>query len=108
MMHVMRLTINLDDDLYAMARTHAILKKTSLSKAVGDLLRRRQAAPLGADAPNDGTKKPHIHPQTGFPIIELDPGVTMEDIRRAQDDDDVRHLEMMGLNPGEIERTLNS
>lgn len=37
----MRLTINLDDELYAMARSHAIATKTSISKAVGDLLRRR-------------------------------------------------------------------
>lgn len=37
----MRLTINLDDDLYAMARSHAFATKTSISKAVGDLLRRK-------------------------------------------------------------------
>ncbi len=37
----MRLTINLDEDLYEMARSHAIATKTSLSRAVGDLLRRQ-------------------------------------------------------------------
>lgn len=33
----MRLTINLDEDLYAMARAHAIASKTSISKAIADL-----------------------------------------------------------------------
>jgi len=43
---LMRLTINLDDDLYATAHSHAIAAETLLSKAVEGLLRRRTASPV--------------------------------------------------------------
>jgi molybdopterin biosynthesis enzyme len=85
----MRLTINLDDDLYAMARSHAIATKTSISKAVGDLLRRRTLAAT---------------PLPRFPVSQSEGrSITSEDTRRAMDDDLVNPLEIMGLTPTEIE-----
>ena len=101
----MRLTINLDDDLYAMARSHAIATKTSLSKAVGDLLRRRQAVP---PAPKSADAETYLDPILGIQVSRAARPITMEDIQRAMDDEDVRNLEMMGLSPTEIERSLNS
>jgi hypothetical protein len=100
---VNRLTITLPDDLYAMARAHAVSTRTSISKAIGDLLRRRNgppppAVPLGSSQ--------SVHPETGFPLIELAEGTTMEDMERAMEDEGVRHLETMGLSPEEIERAL--
>ena len=105
-----RLTITLPDDLYAMARAHAVATKTSISKAIGDLLRQRTHTPTPLPsqqhAPTlDGF---YIDPATRLPVI---PGsgrtITEEDIQRARDDEDVRHLEMAGLSPKEIERALN-
>lgn len=88
-----------------MARAHAVATKTSVSKAIGDLLRRQtQTDPKTSIS---GAKSdPRQHPETGFPLFDFDPGVTMEDIPRAIDDEDVRHLEMMGLTPEEIQRAL--
>ena len=98
----MRLTINLDDDLYAMARSHAIATKTSISKAVGDLLRRRTHAATAFSAASPGT-----HPLSGFPVSQSEGRpITREDIRRAMDDDLVRPQEIMGLSPSEIEEAL--
>lgn len=98
----MRLTINLDDDLYAMARSHAIATKTSISKAVGDLLRRRtlSATPISSSTPG-------IHPLSGFPVSESEGRpITDEDIRHAMDEDLVRPSEIMGCSPEQIEETL--
>jgi Arc/MetJ family transcription regulator len=95
----MRLTINLDDDLYAMARSHAIATKTSISKAVGDLLRRRTLAATPLPSSSLG-----IHPLSRFPVSQSEGrSITSEDTRRAMDDDLVNPLEIMGLTPTEIE-----
>lgn len=103
-----RLTITLPDDLYAMARAHAVASHTSLSKAIADLMQRHpRSAPPEGSAPADAPG-PRFHPKTGFPLIEFEEGTTMADIQRSMDDEDVRHLEMMGLSPGEIEKALQS
>jgi hypothetical protein len=104
----MRLTINLDEDLYAMARNHAIATKTSLSKAVGDLLRRR-AGGSGAGSPTVTAclRKHGTHPLSGFPVSDGDKHqLTEAEIRRAIDDDLVRPLEIMGVQAKEIEGLL--
>lgn len=102
-----RLTITLDDDLYAMARAHAVATKTSISKAIGDLLRRRLPSGPQQAPPCDSQTSPHVHPLSGFPIVEGNGRpLTSEDVRRAEDDEDIRHLEMMGLSRKEIERGL--
>ena len=89
----MRLTINLDDDLYALARTHAVATKTSLSKAVGDLLRRRVGV-----LPTRRNKKAapafYVDPVTLLPVVRGNgKPVTNEDVRNAMDDEDLRHIE---------------
>jgi len=101
----MRLTINLDDDLYAMARSHAIATKTSISKAVGDLLRRNSTQPsrtfpLFPESSN-------IHPESGFPVsVSGSRQITEEDIRRAMVDDLVSPLEIAGYTSEQIEEML--
>ena len=101
-----RLTISLDDDLYAMARAHAVSQGLSLSKAVADLLRRR-VSPGPASRHEKAESDPAFHPETGFPIIETDGRpITDEDVRRMHDDEDVRHLELMGLSPEQIQEAL--
>ena len=91
----MRLTINLDDDLYAMARSHAITTKISISKAVGNLLRRRMVAsvPASEDAATDFS----IHPVTLLPVVRGAGTVICDaDVQRALADEDLRHLEPTG------------
>jgi post-segregation antitoxin (ccd killing protein) len=103
-----RLTITLDDDLYAMARAHAIASKKSVSKAISDLLRRSVSARefTGNQSPVGGAPF-FIDPLTQLPVVRGDGRkITMEDIQRSIDDEDVRHLEWMGLSPEEIERSL--
>lgn len=102
-----RLTITLPDDLYAMARSHAITTKTSISKAIGDLMVRRLQSPPPSESGRPATSGPRLHPISGFPIVESDGRpITCEDVRRAEDDEDIRHLEIMGLSPKEIEEAL--
>lgn len=102
-----RLTITLDDDLYAMARAHAVSTKTSLSKAIGNLLRQRHPVLPPSAAAAVEPQQPQLHPLSGFPIVQgSGRPLTMEDIQRAIDDEDVRHMEIMGLSPEEIERAL--
>jgi hypothetical protein len=101
----MRLTINLDDDLYAMARSHSIATKTSISKAIGDLLRRNsdpspRTFPLIPESSS-------IHPESGFPVsVSGSRRLTEEDIRRSLVDDLVRPLEIAGYTPEQIEEML--
>lgn len=101
----MRLTINLDDDLYAMARSHAIATKTSISKAVGDLLR-RNSRPTPPPFPLNPPPA-NIHPVSGFPVsVSGSRTLTEEDIRRSMVDDLVRPLEIAGYTPEQIEEML--
>ncbi len=100
-----RLTITLPDDLYAMARAHAVAKRLSLSKAIGDLLRQGRTPVL--PKPEESEASFQIDPVTQLPVVEGNTATTTtEDIQRAIDDDDARHLEMMGLSPETIEPAL--
>jgi len=101
-----RLTITLPDDLYAMARAHAVANRKSISKAIGDLL--RQGRSTAAPHPNRHTETAfQIDPVTKLPVVRGSAErITMEDVRRAEEDDDIRHLETMGLRPEEIQRSL--
>ena len=99
----MRLTINLDDELYAMARAHAVRERISISKAISSLLRRQNSG----DSPVKGRKKAGLHPRSGFPVVaaggrKLKP----EDLRQALDDEDIASLQALGLKPAEIKRRI--
>lgn len=102
----MRLTINLDDDLYAMARTHAIVTKTSLSRAVGDLLRRRVAGDMRSGH-SSGDPEPdfRIDPETLLPVVRgCGKPIGNDDVRIALDDDDARHLSHFPTTPNSSPR----
>jgi len=91
----MRLTINLDDDLYAMARSHAIATKTSLSKSVGDLLRRATAPQ--PSAPGDAAN--YFDPVLQLQVSRSSRPLTEQNIQDALDDEDLKHLEAAGWAP---------
>jgi hypothetical protein len=102
-----RLTITLDDELYAMARAHAVKRQTSISMAIRDLLR-RVAAPIPPNQPTHEREPAFsIDPLTLLPVVRSDGRkITMDLIQSAIDDEDARHLEMLGLSKDEIARTL--
>jgi len=91
-----RLTITLDDDLYAMARAHAVANKLSLSKAVSDLLRRR-VVPPGPPAPAALEQaSSYFDPVLGIQVSLCDRPLTEQDIQRVLHDDDLRIAEAAG------------
>ncbi|MCW5982522.1 MAG: hypothetical protein KIT09_30830 [Bryobacteraceae bacterium] len=75
----MRTTLNIDDDVYELARSLADGQSISLGEAVSYLARR------GAFAP------PDVVVEDGFPMFRVDPGAPPfgpEDIDAAQDGED--------------------
>jgi hypothetical protein len=75
---VVRTTIDLPDDLHAIATSLAHDRGCTLSVAVADLLRR-------ALGPN--TKVEVIDSITGFPLLPSGHPVTTDDVRRLDDDE---------------------
>lgn len=80
----MRTTIDLPDDLHALAKGLAQQHRTTLSRVVADLMRRAlNIVPSGEPA---GTIVPD--PVTGFPTMSLGSRrITTEAVRQMQDDD---------------------
>jgi predicted transcriptional regulator len=66
----MRLTINLDDDLYAVAKSLARTQESSISAAVNRLLRQ------GLERPG----KPRQRSKTGLPIVPCGRKFTSDDV----------------------------
>lgn len=97
----MRLTINLDDDLYAMARSHAIATRTSLSKAVGDLLRRKVTVGV-AVPPLEGSATSYFDPVLGIQVSRSGRSISQDDVKQALADEDSAALQLAGQsgNPG--------
>lgn len=97
-----RLTITLDEEVYAMARSHAIATKTSLSKAIADLMRQRRSSPAYSAEPGSCR-----HPVSGFPVSCGD-GRTLSnlEVARGGDEDLICPMESLGLSTAEIEKAL--
>lgn len=70
----MRLSVNLDDDLYAVAKSLAKADDTSVSAAVNSLIRKAlQTVPQGGLPPHDSTR---------LPVVRGRRFVTPEDVDR--------------------------
>lgn len=67
---IMRLTINLEEDLYNMARAHSVAEGISISKAVNALLRLRHNGKKSSrqDKGSDRVKEAGLHQESGFPV----------------------------------------
>ncbi len=76
----MRITLTMDDDLLAAARSLARDRSESIGDAISELIRRGLAA------------APQIHTAartSGFPVFAVPPRahpITLEDVRQAEDD----------------------
>ena len=91
----MRLTIKLDDELYAMVRSHAIATRNSLSNAVGDLLRRKVAVGVAAP-PSEGHATSYSDPVLGIQVSRSGRSISRDDVKRALADEDSAALELAG------------
>jgi len=71
----MRITLNLDDEIYEVVRQYAESRKQPLGKAVSELVKRGLAAPLRTRVVN------------GFHVVDLPPetsAVTSEHVKRIE------------------------
>ncbi len=78
-----------------MVRSHAIATRTSLSKAVGDLLRRK-ANPAGAVPPPDGNATSYFDPVLGIQVSRSGRSISQEDVKQALADEDLAALQLAG------------
>jgi hypothetical protein len=79
----MRTTLNLDDDVHRYASTYAHAKGISLSKAIGELVRRAEVVPEpGADSP-----RLKISPHGYLVIAGTGDTLTSEMVKEASEDD---------------------
>ncbi len=76
----MRLSVNLEDDLYAIAKSLAKSEDCSLSAAVNLLVRR------AVEGPPDGTPTFFIHPVSGLPVSRGRRLITSEDVAAIEDE----------------------
>jgi Arc/MetJ family transcription regulator len=74
----MRTTIDLPDDLHAIANSLARDRGSTLSAAVVDLLRRALGPQTNVEV---------IDQRTGFPLLASGRPVTTDDVRRLDDDE---------------------
>ena len=96
-----RLTISLDDELYAMDRAYALVNRKSISKAIGDLVRPKPNSDSSPSALSAASFS--IDPVTQLPVVRWKAGkISMDDILHAQEDEDLRYLEGMGTPAGSI------
>ena len=96
-----RLTISLDDDLYAMARAHAFANRKSISKAIADLMRPNPNPVSSSSALPAASFS--IDPVTQLPVVRGKAGkISKDDVQHAQEDEDLRYLEGLGTPAGAI------
>jgi hypothetical protein len=94
---VKRITISLEDELYRVAKAYAISEDISLSKAVTRLLRRGIEGGRPPDAVRTGEESgPYRYrdPRTGIIVTKSGRTITEEDVQKALDDEDLRHVEL--------------
>ena len=86
----MRLTVNLEDDLYRMAKAYAVSENISITQAINRWLGRvcRPTAPPGSQTPNAMRR---TDPTTGLPVVRGKRPVSTDEVQRLEDVEDVRH-----------------
>ncbi len=75
-----RLTINLDDDLYAVAKSLAQMQDVSISAAVNALVRR------AVEPPVEPVPVPSVADGGGWPVVQGRRVVTAEDVKALDDE----------------------
>lgn len=84
MMHPMRTTIDLPEDLHRIATAIARDTGKSLSQTVAELVRRGLRAPAGVA---EAAPAPYrVDQRTGLPVVRSKRTVTSEDVRALEDE----------------------
>lgn len=78
-----------------MARSHAVAKRCSLSKAIADLMTMRSENPLPPRVKDEASQ--YFDPELGILVSRANRVVTADDVRRAEDDENLRILEAGGF-----------
>ena len=79
----MRMTVNLDPDVYTFAQAYAGGKGISLSAAISELVRRAETV----SEPDRGTKKLKTGPHGYLVVAGTGNAITAETVRRASEDE---------------------
>ncbi|MDL5051050.1 hypothetical protein QQ054_34175 [Oscillatoria amoena NRMC-F 0135] len=80
----MRLTVNLDQQAYGLAKNIAREKDCSLSEVINGLIKKSCL-----QNPMEDKQENLRHPLSGFPVSAGDRIITSEDVRHAQLEDDL-------------------
>ena len=80
----MRLTVNLDDQAYALVKNIAKERDCSLNMVINGLIKKSCL-----QSPMEDKKVNLRHPLSGFPVSAGNQIITSEDVRRAQLEDDL-------------------
>lgn len=93
---VKRITISLEDDLYRVAKAYAISEDISLSKAITFFVRRGVEGGKSVEGRvgEEGGTYSYIDPRTGIMVTSIGRKITEEEVRKAMDSEDDRHLEI--------------
>ncbi|MBK1834605.1 DUF6364 family protein [Roseibacillus ishigakijimensis] len=83
-----RLTISLDDELYAAARSHAYSRHLSLSKAINELLRAAISGDSQLKNNNLEENLTYFDPDLGFAVSRSPQPLKGEEIERALAEED--------------------
>jgi hypothetical protein len=86
----MRLTVNLDDDLYAMARSYSISEHLSISRSLNELLRRKLTETEGGSGDQKRSLKKSGLSRTGLKVSAGKPNLTEADVLIALANEDVQ------------------
>jgi hypothetical protein len=79
----MRITVTLDDELYAMTKLSAQSDNTSISKKLNEALR-NLFYPKSANKKGRNINRQQVDPQTGFPIVPCKRTFTTADVQRLE------------------------
>lgn len=85
------MTITLSNEAYQIAKVYSVQKRISMSKAINALVIEPPSR-LEGDNPRQKVSFA-IHPLTGLPVSQCHRPITMEDIKRSEEEDDLRFLE---------------
>jgi hypothetical protein len=81
----MRTTITLTEDDYRIAKTYAVQKRISMSKAINEFV----SQTVSSSKEVEDHAKMSIDPLTKLPLIRLGRTITLEDVKKLEEDEDL-------------------
>jgi negative regulator of replication initiation len=88
----MRLTVNLDDDLYSMVYAHSIASRLSISCSINELLRRK--LPHQGSSQQSVSAQKQVSKRTGLRVSRGRSGLSEKDIQRTIQVENIHYLDI--------------